>query len=515
MHLGAHRSVNSLAVAAVLSVLLGATACAGGSSGASGQGTQDTSFTMAAFPTGNTMDPWKTQISQYVAQATYDTLTHLNADGTVAPWLATSWKYTDPKTLVMQLRSGVTFTDGTPFDAAAVVANIEYGKKATPSNFAAQAYLGAIASVQAVDATTVRMNLSPADPDLPYGFSQQAGWIVSPAALKLPDNLTLGAVGTGPYIFDKSATTANRSYVFTKNPKYWAANRWSRFNKLTVSLIADQTASDNAARSGQIDYEIVQPTTKISGWKTAVGSATALFGFTIFDTKGTIAKPLGDVRVRQAMNYAIDRKTIVAKILGGYGAVNASAPFGADSTGYTKSLDDTYTYDPAKAKALLAEAGYPKGFSLNVLNNPQWDQMAQTLAGYLRAVSINVKLSDHLSDLVQQVNSGKWAVAMSLQAVTGLPYTDVSSSMTPTASFNPLRNKDPKIDSLLTQGTNATGAQQQKAYGDLATYTAQQAWFVAPALTSQLHGYNPKVVKVVEPKRAGAPALYDLTPGQG
>ena len=240
-----------------------------------------------------------------------------------------------------------------------------------------------------------------------------------------------------------------------------------------------------------------------------------MFGFTIFDIKGTIAKPLGDVRVRQAMNYAIDRKTIVAKILGGYGAVNASMPFGADSAGYTKSLDDTYTYDPAKAKALLAEAGYPNGFTLDVLNNPQWDQMAQTLAGYLRAVGVNVKLSNHLSDLVQQTNSGKWAMGMSFQSVTGLPYTDVSSSMTSTASLNPLKNNDPKIDSLLRQSTNATGSQQQKAFAELAAYAAQQAWFVAPALTSQLHGYNPKIVKVVEPKRAGAPALYNLTPSQG
>jgi peptide/nickel transport system substrate-binding protein len=338
---------------------------------------------------------------------------------------------------------------------------------------------------------------------------------VSPKALKNPNSLTLGAVGTGPYVFDKAHSTANRSYTFTQNPDYWAAKEWNRFDNLTVSLIADQTASDNAARGGQIDYEIVQPTTKISGWKTAVGSATAFFGFTIFDTKGKIAKPLGDIRVRQAMNYAIDRETIVKEILKGNAELNPSAPFGSDSTGYTKSLDETYSYDPAKAKSLLAAAGYPHGFTLDVLNNPQWDQMAQALAGYLRDVGINVKLSNHLSDLVQQVMSGKWPMAMTLQSVTGLPYTDVSSSMTPTASFNPLRNDDPKIDSLLTQGASTTGADQQRLYGELATYTAEQAWFVVPALTSQLHGYNPAVVKVVEPKRAGAPALYDLSPAKG
>jgi len=507
-----HRWGRALGSTAVVLVMLVASSCAeDGPSSEGGAG----SFTMAAFPTGNTMDPWKAQISQYVAQATYDTLTHLDADGTPVPWLATSWEYTDPKTLVMKLRTGVTFTDGSPFDAHAVVANIEYGKTATPSNFAALGYLGSIDSVTAVDATTVQFNLNAANPDLPYGFSQQAGWMVSPEALTNPDSLTLDAVGTGPYVFDKTHSTANRSYTFTKNPDYWAAQEWNRFDTLTVSLIADQTASDNAARGGQIDYEIVQPTTKISGWNTAVGSAAAFFGFTIFDTKGTIAKPLGDIRVRQAMNYAIDRETIVNEILKGNGELNPSAPFGSDSTGYTESLDETYSYDPAKARSLLAEAGYPDGFTLDVLSNPQWDQVAQALAGYLRDVGIDVKLSNHLSDLVQQVMSGKWPMAMTLQSVTGLPYTDVSSSMTPAANFNPLRNDDPKIDSLLMRGAAATGAEQQKLYSELATYTAEQAWFVVPALTSQLHGYNPEVVKVVEPKRAGAPALYDLSPAKG
>ena len=514
MHLSAHRSVTSAAIAGAVLVLLGTAGCGASASGGSAAG--GASFTMAAFPTGNTMDPWKTQVSQYVAAATYDTLTHLNANGTLEPWLATSWKYTDPKTLVMQLRSGVTFTDGTPFDAAAVRANLEYAKHAVPSNFAAQAYLGVIGSVADAGTDTVEIHLSTPDPDLPYGFSQQAGWMVSPAALKHPGGLTLGADGTGPYLFDKSATTANQSYVFTKNPHYWAAGKWRRFGKLTVNLIADQTASDNAARGGQIDYEIVQPSTQIGGWKTAAGSPSALFGFTIFDIHGKISKPLGNVRVREAMNYAIDRKTILAKILHGYGVINASVPFGPDSTGHTKSLDDTYTYDPAKARSLLAEAGYPHGFTINVLNNPQWDQMAQALAGYLQAVGINVKLSDHLSDLVQQTNSGKWAMAMTLQAVTGLPYTDVSQTMTLAASENPLKSSDPKINSLLAEAGAAPGQQQKKLYEALAAYTAQQPWFVAPALTSQLHGYNPHVVRVVEPKRAGAPMLYDLLPaGQG
>lgn len=502
-------------VSATFALVVGFAGSSCGLEEGAGADGDSSSFTMAAEPTGNTMDPWKAQISQYVAQATYDTLTHLDADGNPVPWLATSWEYSDPKTLVMELREGVTFTDGEPFNADAVVANIEYAKTATPSNFAALGFLNVIDTVKAVDESTVQFDLSVPNPDLPYGFSQQAGWMVSPKALKDPASLTFAAAGTGPYLFEADQSTENQTYVFRKNPDYWADGEWERFDDLTVSLISDTTASDNAARSGQIDYKIVQPETEISGWETAVGSPSAFFGLTIFDLEGKIAEPLGDVRVRQAMNYAIDRDVIIKEVLEGYGEVNASTPFSSDSAGYSEELDSTYSYDPEKAKELLAEAGYPNGFKLDVLSNPKWARMAQAVAGYLREIGIDVTLSEHLTDFPEEVTSGKWAVAMGLQGVTGLPYTDVSSSMTPTATYNPLKNKDSTVDSLLAEAVTTTGEKQEQIYGQLASHAAEQAWFVVPALTSQLHGFDPDVVEVVEPKRAGAPALYDLTPAQG
>lgn len=493
------------------SVLVAATGCAGSGSGTGGSGRK--TFTMSAFPTGNSMDPWKTQLSQYVAAATYDTLTHINDDGTVVPWLATSWDYSDATTLVMELRTDVVFTDGARFDAEAVKANIEYAKSVTPSNVAAQPYLAYIRSVDVVSKSKVRFNLTSSQPDLPYGFSQQAGWMVSPTALKNPSALADTAVGSGPYVLDKSGTTPNKTYTFTRNKNYWAtAAQWPRFEKLVVQLMTDLTASDNAARSGQIDYTTVTAGTEITGWKISEGAACAFHGFTIFDVAGKINEPLGDVRVRQAMNYAIDREAILKSVLGGHGDVNASTPFGRDNTGYTRNIDSYYTYDVAKAKRLLRQAGYPNGFSIKVLNNPQWDQMAQALAGYLRKVGIDVQLSNHGDDLVQQTNSGKWAMSTSLQAVTGLPYSDFTFLMTKSSSMNPLGNSDPKVNALLAEAVSAEGAEQKRLYAQLAEYAAEQAWYVIPALSSQLHAYNPDVVKVVEPERVGGPMLYHLQP---
>ncbi|MBO3682265.1 ABC transporter substrate-binding protein [Streptomyces sp. NEAU-YJ-81] len=448
-----------------------------------------------------------------MAAATYDTLTHLNADGAVAPWLATSWHYSDATTLVMELRTDVVFTDGTRFDAEAVKANIEYAKSVTPSNVAAQPYLSYIRSVDVVSKSKVRFNLTSSQPDLPFGFSQQAGWMVSPTALKNPKTLADTAVGSGPYVLDESGTTPNKTYTFTRNKDYWAAAvEWPRFGKLVVQLMTDPTASDNAARSGQIDYTIVSAGTEISGWKIAQGAAAAFYGFTIFDTAGKINKSLGDVRVRQAMNYAVDRKAILKSVLDGQGVANASTPFGPDSLGYSRNIDSYYAYDVAKAKRLLRQAGYPNGFSVKVLNNPQWDQMAQALAGYLRKVGIDVQLSNHGDDFVQQVNSGKWAMATCLLSVTGLPYSDFTFLMTKSSSMNPLGNSNAEVDDQLAEAVSAEGDEQKRLYAQLAESAAEQAWYVVPALSSQLHAYNPDVVKVVEPKRAGAPMLYHLQP---
>ncbi|MFF1257393.1 ABC transporter substrate-binding protein [Streptomyces sp. NPDC058321] len=495
------------------SVAVAATGCAGSGTDGSGAESGQKTFTMAAFPTGNSLDPWKTQLSQYVAAATYDTLTHLDADGTVVPWLATSWEYSDATTLVMELRTDVVFTDGARFDAEAVKANIEYAKEVTPSNVAAQPYLAYVRSVDAVSKNKVRFNLTSAQPDLPYGFSQQAGWMVSPTALKNPGTLADTAVGSGPYVLDKSGTTPNKTYTFSRNKKYWATEaKWPLFDKLVVQLMTELTASDNAARSGQIDYTIVAAGTEISGWKIAQGAACAFFGFTVFDTAGKINKALGDVRVRQAMNYAIDRQAILKSVLRGQGETNASAPFGSDSLGYSRKIEDFYSYDVAKAKRLLRQAGYPDGFSVKVLNNPQWDQLAQALAGYLRKVGIDVQLSNHGDDFVQQTNSGKWAMATCLQTVTGFPFSDFTFLMTKNSSMNPLGNSNATVNNLLAKAVSAEGDEQKRRYAQLAETAAEQAWYVVPALSSQLHAYDPKVVEVTEPDRAGAPMLHHLRP---
>jgi peptide/nickel transport system substrate-binding protein len=135
----------------------------------------------------------------------------------VEPWLATSRKYTDAKTLVMRLRDGVTFTDGAAVDASAVKANIMHGKEVKPQSSKAAPVVNGISSVDVVNRLTVRLNLKSANPDIPIGPATGGGYMVSPRALEHPDALVLGIVGTGVYALDKKSTVAQQRYAYTRN----------------------------------------------------------------------------------------------------------------------------------------------------------------------------------------------------------------------------------------------------------------------------------------------------------
>ncbi|MFG3025287.1 ABC transporter substrate-binding protein [Streptomyces sp. NPDC048254] len=487
------------------------TACGGSSSGS---GTDDGTLTMASFPNGNTLDPWGSIVSFWSEQAVFDTLTRVKDDGTVGPWLATSWEYTDPSTLVMKLREDVKFSDGTAFDATAVKANFDYAKNSSGTkNSGSSAYVANIASVTVSDSHTVRFKLVHANPDMPWAFSQQTGWMASPTSLAKPKSMVMGAVGTGPYLLDTAASTAQQTYTYTRNPAYWAGKE-GLFEKLVIKIISDQTAAVNAARTGQVDFLITpDPKTKISGFTSMGGAPLAIQGFLFQDLKGSLSAPLKDVRVRQAMNYALDRAAILKNVSGGQGQVNHSTPF-LTSGPYTDSQVKTlYDYDPARAKELLAAAGYAKGFTVKALANAQFSTMAQAIAGYLRKVGVTLQLSEHSTDVIQETNSGKWPVVWQLTTVSGQPFSDVSNLMTESALANTEKNSDPKIDRLLRLAAEASGtAERKRIYQELSLYAGERAWLLMPVTTRNVFQWNAKKVTVSLPTGAATPDLFMMKP---
>ncbi|MFC8361294.1 ABC transporter substrate-binding protein [Streptomyces griseorubiginosus] len=496
-----------VAACGALTLTVALSAC--GSSDTTGSsGTHNLTLTLTGAPTS--LNPWNNRAGYEVMDAPYDTLIHYGSDGRLEPWLATSWKFTDPKTLELKLREGVKFTDGTAFDADAVKANFQFAID-NKSGASDQEFLQNIGGMDVVDATTVNLHLKEPNPALPYDFSQFSGNMVSPKALTSPKSLDTAPVGTGPYVLDKTATRTGLSYVFKRNPDYWAKDKKAfPFDKVTYTIATDPTAATNAAKAGQTDTLLLNPGDEVPAFKTVTSAAGSNSGFTgvWVDITGSNQKALADVRVRQAMNYAIDAKKIADTVYSGAATPVSAVPVVKGDPGYSDKLASAYTYDVAKAKSLLAAAGYAKGFSIKMLSLPIADQYAQAVAGYLKAVGITVKVENHSTDLVQQLQSGTFPVGLLLQRLTGDLGQDFEGLFTANAFFNVKKTSDPKTDSLLQEAARTTDtAARNGIYQTLALHAAQQSWFLGALELKTVTAYDAKKLSVSPPPR-GQVHLY-------
>lgn len=289
--------------------------------------------------------------------AFFDGLTSIGADGTAQPMLAVSWRPLDPTTWRFTLRPGVTFANGEPLDAAAVAAT--FATLATPEAMkwsAYNAYRG-IAGARVVDALTIDILTEQPDRLLPNRVG--ALRILPPAywAKVGAEGFARQPVGSGPYLVERWDATLIRARA---NPRSWRAPKIAR---LEIREVPEGTARIQGFLSGAIDLALyLNPEDKAlvegAGGRIATrsgGSVEVLSFVTVKDS------PLKDRRVRQALNYAVDKQAIVAALLGGM-TTPASQPAPRGVLGRDETLRP-YPHDPAKARALLAEAGYPDGFA--------------------------------------------------------------------------------------------------------------------------------------------------------
>jgi peptide/nickel transport system substrate-binding protein len=318
-----------------------------------------------AYPIGpSRFDPHKSTVGQDIRIFTlvYDRLVHYDETGTLSPGLATSWEFSDDGLqLTLELQEGVTFHDGETFDAEAVKANIERAK--TVEGSAVVSDLASISEVQVVDPATAVLVLSKPDSALPGILSSRAGAMVSPAAFENPD-LDLNPVGAGPYRVTQY--TPDDLIVFEKFEEYWDTS-YGGPDRVEWDIIADETTRLNALRGGQQDAALItgsqQQDAELAGY--TVDPRPTLSYQTIYLNRSH--PELNKLEVRQALSHAIDREVFVETVLFGAGAATVQDfPEGY----YAHNPDypaDFYAYDPERAKELLAEAGVPDGFELEML----------------------------------------------------------------------------------------------------------------------------------------------------
>jgi len=467
------KATAALAVAAAL-VLTG---CSGGGSGSDGSGSADRlTLTAIASPTSYDIGAGAEYGNRSpFFQAVFDTLLQKDSKGEIQPWLATKWEYNDAKTvLTLTLKDGVKFTDGTPLDASAVVASLERFRDGTSP----QAATLAGKEFAAVDATTVTITQSAPDPSLVNLLSIAPGLIEAPSSFGNSDVAT-NPVGSGPYILDTASSVTGTTYNYTANPDYWNKDA-VKYQNLTINVLEDPTATLNAIRAGEANGAKIADNNTVSevegaGW-TIESNELDFQGLLLLDRAGTMAPELADVKVRQAINMAFDREALLQSLQTGYGTVTEQV-FPKTSVAYDESLDSTYPYDPAAAKKLLADAGYPNGFTLNMMSTPAFQQTFDLVAQQLSDIGITVNYTDpgtgnFITDMLAPKYPATW---MALEQ--NPDWQLINFMIAPDATFNPFKYEDPKVDALIS--TIQTGSQDESdtAVKELNKYMVDQAWF--------------------------------------
>jgi ABC-type transport system substrate-binding protein len=314
-------------------------------------------------------------------------------------------------------------------------------------------------------------------------------------------------VGSGPYTLDTSATTRGSVYTFTKNPKYWDAKTFP-YQKLVLKVLSSDTAAINALKTGQIDGSLITTTT-LNQAKSAsnLGLLTLKAPNTtrllITDHQGKKLKALGNLKVRQAMNMVFDRDAMAKNLYQG-NAVPAYQIFRPGSTAYIEGLKDPYPFNVAKAKQLMADAGYADGFTLPMPNLPGQGNIA-TLLPYVKQqlALINIKVKDVTvsgPNMFSELLGGKYPVPLWQLGNYGESLQDISDYILPEGIWNVSHEKDPKIDALWAKVVANDGAAQ--AEKDINQYVIDQAWFVPMVYPDNFYAHS---------KRVSVPASTDFS----
>jgi len=500
------------AAALILSASLALTACGGTAAGGAAAGSTATSLTLGTIQDVRSWDPAQAHVGHVLQpyQAVYDTLILREPDGKLSPMLATAWKYNAANTkLTVDLRSDVTFSDGATFDAAAAKANMDHFKKA---NGPQMAQLSAVKDVAVVDADTIDINLSTPDPALEYFLSQAAGLMGSPKALGT-EGIKTEPVGSGPYVMDKAASVKDSQTVFTARKDYWNKDL-QKFQKLTFKILTDLTARTNALVSGQVDATILDP----KNGKQAEGAKMKLAanevdwqGLLLLDRDGAKNPALQNVKVRQAINYAFDRKTILDQVMLGQGTPT-SQPFGKASGAWTEELENYYSYDPAKAKQLLKEAGYETGVTLEIPSVPGFETQISVVQQQLADVGITLKVGAALTNTFTSDVAAQKYTTMYFSLFQGEPTVAVNQIISTKALYNPFKNATPELDAKI-EAVRAGGADAGKLAQEVNKYVVEQAWFAPLFRVNQMYYHNAKV-NVTPQIQQAVPSIYNYSPAK-
>lgn len=363
--------------------------------------------------------------------ALFDGLTELDEDGELVPALALSWRLEEPTRWVFDLRPGVRYANGVPFDAAAAARVLQWlGTKAGRATVIGNE-LRHVVAVRPTAPLTLEIETRDPDPILPKRMV--GALMVEPAAFERlgPAGFALQPVGTGAYLLERWDQRRRRAHA-KRNPYAWRPGRFARMEWVELPDAAVRT---QALLSRDVDVAAVEieEMDRLVDRGYPIITAPSMSVMSIaFITERDSPGPLQDRRVRQALNYAVDRDLIAKVLLRGLGR-GAGQPGPRGAFGNDPTLPP-YPYDPARARRLLAEAGYPNGFSLlaEIQPNafPADGLIFQTAAHYLRQVGVELALRNlTFPQYLRNLQRNSFAGDAFGTAWNSAPYNDATRPM--------------------------------------------------------------------------------------
>lgn len=448
-------------------MILGVALAAGLAAPAEAQKRQNT-IRFAYDQVPENVDPFfnNVRIGVIIAHQVWDTLIYRDPKtNEYKGQLATAWRWVDDKTLELDLRRGVKFHNGAEFTADDVVYTLNF--VSNPANRSTtQSNVNWIERAEKVDSHKVRIITKR---PFPAAIEYLAGPIViHPAAYYEqagPKGMNEKPVGSGPYRVVEHQI--GRSITLQRNPDYFrdGPKPQPQIERIVIRFIPDRQTQVAEMLSGGLDFVMniapdqAQQMRAVPTLQIVSGGTMRIVFLNFATTERSPAPQLRDVRVRRAIAHAIDRQTMARQLVGeGSQLINAicfPAQFGCDA-----SQVPVYEYNPAKAKELLAEAGFPNGFELELHAYRERNQ-SEAMINYLRAVGIRATLRfGQYAAMRDQIRSNR--AAMAHQTWGSFSINDVSAS-TPVyyKGLDDDISRDPKVIELLQRGDTTTDPQQR------------------------------------------------------
>jgi peptide/nickel transport system substrate-binding protein len=417
-----------------------------------------------------------------VSHHVWDTLVYRDPETfQIKPQLALSWRYVDETSIEFELRPNVTFHDGSKFTADDVVytINLVLNDKqiSVPSNYSF------IDGADKVDDLHVRIRLKRVFPAALEYFAMVLPIYPKEYRERVGADFSKNPVGTGPY---KSTKVDGVTEIdMERNDNYFEGPKGKpAIKRLVIKEVADATGELTQILGGQADWiwqfssDQLANLSKMPNLQTITNESMRI-SYMNMDAAGRTGadNPLTKVKVRQAIMHAVDRQTMSKQFMPG-GSRVVDAPCFPTQFGCDQAVATKYDYDPAKAKALLAEAGYPDGFDTELVSYllPQWNQAVQN---YLGAVGIRAKVSQlQVGAVIQRsiegknpLDAGSWG-SYSINDVSAfLPYFFIGGGQDYT--------RDPEVERLVQDGGSTTDPDRRRgAYTAAIRRITEQAYFM-------------------------------------